>query len=124
MESVGFRAFGSDVLFVARKRRIESTGKPERAEDKRALAVGDVVHDLTNAPLLRSVTIQGSLRGDRREDGLDLVELRIHDGLRIVALHQIDVGEVVRGGFGGLGATDHRCKATAVGRTAQTRAVP
>jgi hypothetical protein len=69
---VGLSAGYRDVMIIAGQGTLKAARKPQRAKGKGALAIGDMVQHLPDAPFIGRVTVQRFFFGDRREQALRL----------------------------------------------------
>ena len=70
--------------------------------------------DLTDAPLLRRVSVPGLLLRDAGEKCECFLDLRGHAGEAVLALYLVDVGEVIGSGVSGGWAGVHGYQPNAV----------
>jgi hypothetical protein len=113
--SIGPGTLRADVLVVAGKRRFESSRKPVGAKSKGAFGVGDVIENLANGPFIRGVAVKRRLfcYAGKKFEGIG--QLFLYRDERVIAGYLIDVGEIVRSGFGIFRAAKHGGNVSQVG---------
>src|SRR5437016_11545634 len=83
-----------DLLVKAGQRRIESTGKPESAKYKHALAVIQMVQHFANAPLPWPITVERFLFGDASKECGGLIQLALQPAHDVGTRDPVNVGEI------------------------------
>ena len=101
------RRSSCNILVKARQGGIEPARKPKRAKDKEAFGVGQVVHDIANAPFPGRVTIQRAVPRDAAEQREGVGQLTLENLANVASGYLIDVGEIVLRRFGAIWNGDH-----------------
>ena len=96
-----------NVLVEAGEGSFKTARKPQGTMGEEPLGVGDVAQRLPDAPLFGRVTMERFPFGNPAQESQRLVQLALENGENVVAGYLVDVREVVRGGLGGLRASDH-----------------
>src|ERR1700722_13600352 len=97
--AIRLRPLRRNSLIVARQRSLEAASEPQRAEGKSPLRVGDMVHNLPDAPAVRRVAMDRSLFGNPVEHSEGFMQLPFDNGARIIARDLIDISEIITCGF-------------------------
>ena len=101
------RPSSCNILVKARQGGTEPAREPKRAKDKEAFGVGQVVHDIANAPFPWRVTIQGAVPRDAAEQREGVGQLTLENLANVACGYLIDVGEIVLRRFGAIWNGDH-----------------